>query len=83
MRKKQIPAIQGWSKKIQTKVNTIIMHTPNQWPLPLRGAAALLIDSSNEQRALCVCVCDWLVLMSLMNRCGTQSLWTPAVAITP
>lgn len=34
---------------------------------------------------LCVCVYvrKWLVLMSLMNRCGTQSLWTPAVAISP
>lgn len=28
-------------------------------------------------------VCQWLVLMSLMNRCGTRSLWTPAAAISP
>lgn len=32
---------------------------------------------------LCVCVCKWLVLMSLMNRRGTWSPWTPAVAISP
>lgn len=64
---------------------TIIMHKPNQWSLRLRGAATLLMNGSNEQWALCVCVYvrEWLVLMSLMNRCGSRSLWTPAVAISP
>ena len=33
--------------------------------------------------SVCVYVCQWLVLMSLMNRCGTRSLWTPAAAISP
>lgn len=39
----------------------------------------------SSELGVCVCVYvrEWLVLMSLMNRCGTHSLWTPAVAISP
>ncbi len=39
--------------------------------------------SSELRVCVYLCACEWLVLMSLMNRCGTGSLWTPAVAISP
>lgn len=59
------------------------MHKPNQWSLSLRATAARLMNSSSEGW-LCMCVrVLWLVLMSLMNRHGAWSLWTPAAAITP
>lgn len=40
------------SNNYASSSTTIIMHTPNQWSLPLRGAAMLLMNSSNEQCAL-------------------------------
>lgn len=37
------------SNNYTSSSTTIIMHKPNQWSLRLRGAAMLLMNSSNEQ----------------------------------